>query len=204
MPSLTGPDNQDVHVTVGVDSHANVHVAAALDQLGRLLGTHSAPTTRAGYAALIGWTEQFGTLVRVGIEGTGSYGAGLTRWLRARGHAVVEVERPKRQTRRRSSRSDPIDAEVSRPCGAGWHSHRTAEIRCRPDRDDPQLAGRAPIGTQGQDSGRQSVARAGGHRPRFPAKAICADPACPSSSRRRQHFARASRSPRRPQRPSLL
>jgi len=72
MPTPTGIDNQDVHVTVGVDAHADVHVAAALDQLGRLLGTHSAATTPAGYAALVRWAEQFGTLVRVGVEGTGS------------------------------------------------------------------------------------------------------------------------------------
>ena len=113
MLTPTGIDSQDVHVTVGVDTHADVHVAAALDQLGRLLGTHSAATTPAGYASLVGWAEQFGTLVRVGIEGTGSYGAGLARWLRARGHAVVEVERPKRQTRRRNGKSDPIDAEAA-------------------------------------------------------------------------------------------
>ena len=113
MPTPTGIDSQDVHVTVGVDTHADVHVAAALDQLGRLLGTHSTATTPAGYASLVGWAEQFGTLVRVGIEGTGSYGAGLARWLRARGHAVVEVERPKRQTRRRNGKSDPIDAEAA-------------------------------------------------------------------------------------------
>ncbi|MDQ6670230.1 MAG: transposase, partial [Chloroflexota bacterium] len=72
-----------------------------------------AATTPAGYAALVRWAEQFGTLVRVGIEGTGSYGAGLARWLRARGHVVVEVERPKRQTRRRNGKSDPIDAEAA-------------------------------------------------------------------------------------------
>jgi transposase len=95
MPTPTELHSQVVHVTVGVDTHADVHVAAALDQLGRLLGTHSTATTPAGYAALVGWAEQFGTLVRIGIEGTGSYGAGLARWLRARGHAVVEVERPK-------------------------------------------------------------------------------------------------------------
>ena len=54
MPTLTGIDKQDVHVTVGVDTHTDVHVAAALDQLGRLLGTHSAATTPAGYASLVG------------------------------------------------------------------------------------------------------------------------------------------------------
>ncbi len=113
MLTATALDKQDVQVTLGVDTHADIHVAAALDQLGRLLGTHAAPTTPAGYAALVGWAEQFGTVVQVGIEGTGSYGAGLARWLRARGQVVVEVERPKRQPRRRRGKSDPIDAEAA-------------------------------------------------------------------------------------------
>ena len=109
----TGMDRHPVQVTLGVDTHADVHVAAAVDQLGRLLGTHSTPTTPAGYAALLSWAEQFGTVGQVGIEGTGSYGAGLARWLRRRGQQVVEVERPKRQPRRRRGKSDPIDAEAA-------------------------------------------------------------------------------------------
>ena len=100
-------------VTVGVDTHADVHVAAALDQLGRLLGTHAYPTTAAGYAALLRWAGRFGVVERIGIEGTGSYGAGLARWLCARGLAVVEVERPKREQRRRRGKSDPQDAEAA-------------------------------------------------------------------------------------------
>ena len=102
-----------VQVTVGVDTHADLHVAAALDQLGQLLGTHPFPTTAAGYAALLAWAGQFGAVERLGIEGTGRYGAGLARWLRARGLAVVEVERPKRQGRRRRGTSDPLDAEAT-------------------------------------------------------------------------------------------
>ena len=102
-----------VRVTVGVDTHAELHVAAALDQLGQLLGTHAFPTTAAGYAALLAWAGQFGAVERLGLEGTGSYGAGLARWLRARGLAVVEVGRPKRQGRRRRGKSDPLDAEAA-------------------------------------------------------------------------------------------
>src|SRR6266540_6881519 len=100
-------------VTVGVDTPADVHVAAALDHLGRLLGTHASPTTAAGDAALLRWAGRFGAVERVGIEGTGSDGAGLARWLRARGLAVVEVERPKRAQRRRRGQSDPRDAEAA-------------------------------------------------------------------------------------------
>jgi transposase len=103
----------EAQVTCGIDTHAEVHVAAAVDQLGRLLGTCSVPSTPAGYAALLRWVRQFGTLGPFGIEGTGSYGAGLARWLRGRGYVVVEVERPKRQDRRRRGKSDAIDAEAA-------------------------------------------------------------------------------------------
>src|ERR1700730_7389998 len=68
---------------------------------------------RAGYRALVAWAGRFGTVERFGIEGTGSYGAGLTRWLRGRGIEVLEVERPKRQNRRRRGKSDAIDTEAA-------------------------------------------------------------------------------------------
>src|SRR5262245_24508143 len=103
----------DRPVTVGVDTHAEQHVAAALDPLGRLLGTRAVPSTAAGAAALLAWARRFGAVERVGIEGTGSYGAGLSRWLRARGIEVVEVEPPRRPARRGRGKSDPIDAEAA-------------------------------------------------------------------------------------------
>src|SRR5215217_7457120 len=111
-------DAQDdkVRVTVGVDTHTDQHVGVALDQFGRRLGTRSIPTTPAGFAALLAWAGDLGVIERIGIEGTGSYGAGLTRWLRARGVAVIEVERPRRhdrQARRRRGKSDPLDAEAA-------------------------------------------------------------------------------------------
>ncbi len=97
-------------VTVGVDTHLDQHVAAAKDELGRDLGTASFPTTSVGYARLLAWAGGFGELERVGVEGTGSYGAGLARFLRQAGVAVVEVSRPNRQERRRHGKSDPADA----------------------------------------------------------------------------------------------
>jgi transposase len=100
-------------VTLGVDTHADVHVAAALDERGRRLGIHRVPTTPAGFAELATWAGRFGPLERVGIEGTGSYGAGLARWLGTRGVAVVEVDRPDRRARRRHGKSDPVDAEAA-------------------------------------------------------------------------------------------
>jgi transposase len=98
-------------VTGGVDTHADEHVAAALDHIGGLLGTKSFPTTPAGYGRLLAWLQSFGTVGVVGVEGTGSYGAGLTRHLMAAGVAVVEVDRSNRQDRYRSGKSDPLDAE---------------------------------------------------------------------------------------------
>ena len=97
-------------VTGGVDTHADVHVAAALDTIGGLLGVQEFPAAPAGYARLLDWLGSFGTVVLVGVEGTGSYGAGLARYLDAAGIGVVEVDRADRQDRRRRGKSDPLDA----------------------------------------------------------------------------------------------
>jgi len=97
-------------ITGGVDTHADVHVAAALDGIGGLLGTESFPTTRAGYVSLLTWLQVFGPVELVGTEGTGSYGAGLARHITAAGTRVVEVDRSDRQDRRRAGKSDPLDA----------------------------------------------------------------------------------------------
>jgi transposase len=97
-------------ITGGVDTHADAHVAAALDSTGGLLGVREFPATAAGYAGLLGWLAGFGTVARVGVEGTGSYGAGLARHLAAAGVRVVEVDRCDRQDRRRAGKSDPLDA----------------------------------------------------------------------------------------------
>ena len=88
-------------ITGGVDTHADAHVAAALDPIGGLLGVQEFPATPAGYAGLLGWLSGFGTVCLVGIEGTGSYGAGLARHIAAAGVRVVEVDRADRQDRRR-------------------------------------------------------------------------------------------------------
>jgi transposase len=97
-------------ITGGVDTHLDVHVAAALDARGALIETKSFPATAAGYRALHRWLRGFGEIGRVGVEGTGSYGAGLTRHLHAEGVSVVEVDRPNRQNRRRRGKSDTVDA----------------------------------------------------------------------------------------------
>jgi transposase len=112
-------------VTGGVDTHLDVHVAAALDEIGGLLGVESFEASGAGNDKLLGWLQSFGPVARVGVEGTGSYGAGLARLLRTAGVEVVEVDRPNRQARRRHGKSDPLDAveaaraaQSGRACGA--------------------------------------------------------------------------------------
>jgi hypothetical protein len=105
--------DQSAEVILGVDTHAQVHVACLLDQLGRPLGTLTIPVTTAGFHQLVAWASRHGRLIRAGVEGTGTYGAGLTRHLTQAGVTVVEVDRPNRQRRRRRGKSDPIDAEAA-------------------------------------------------------------------------------------------
>jgi transposase len=105
--------DDEARVTVGVDTHKDTHVTTAKDQLGRRLGQKSFATTPAGYAQLLTWAESLGTVDTFGLEGTGSYGAGLARYLRRHGQVVVEVIRPNRQARRRNGKSDPADADAA-------------------------------------------------------------------------------------------
>jgi transposase len=97
-------------VTGGVDTHGKTHHVAAIDQTGRVLGDQQFPATSAGYRALLAWLRSFGRPIKVGVEGTGTYGAGLARYLSAEGLDLVEVDRPDRRTRRAHGKSDPIDA----------------------------------------------------------------------------------------------
>lgn len=97
-------------VTGGIDTHADTHTVAALDQLGRLLGHATFIASAAGYSELITWLTSHGHIVAVGVEGTGSYGAGLARHLTSAGIKVVEVDRPDRRARRKVGKSDPADA----------------------------------------------------------------------------------------------
>jgi transposase len=107
-------------VTGGVDTHLDLNVAAALDPVGGLLEVAEFPATSGGHRRLLGWLAGFGPVTRVGVEGTGSYGAGLARYLRAAGIEVVEVDRPNRQARRRAGKSDPLDAiEAARAALSG-------------------------------------------------------------------------------------
>ena len=100
-------------VIVGVDTHKYVHVAVAIDSWGIRLGDHAFVADSGGYEALVTWAETHGRIEAFGIEGTGSYGAGLARAVRRAGHHVVEVNRGDRRTRRAAGKSDTIDAEVA-------------------------------------------------------------------------------------------
>ena len=131
--TMIGTERADtkVDVILGVDTHLDFHTAVAVDHLGRRLGELSVPTTAKGYERLLCWAEGFGPLRCAGIEGTSSYGAGLTRHLKAQGIEVLEVERPKRRERssRRNLKSDPFDAESAARAGS-----RPAKRRACPRR----------------------------------------------------------------------
>ena len=110
---MTTMPEAEVFVTLGIDTHKHTHLAVGLDQLGRRLDELEIPSTVAGFAQLYAWACELGTIERVGIEGTGAYGAGLARWLQQRGVTVVEVDRPDRRKRRNAGKSDAIDAEAA-------------------------------------------------------------------------------------------
>lgn len=97
-------------IVAGVDTHKDTHYAAVITVTGEHIGAAQFPTSKAGYDALTSFITCHGTLLRAGVEGTNSYGAGLTRHLHDAGVQVVEVIRPARQVRRMRGKSDPIDA----------------------------------------------------------------------------------------------
>jgi hypothetical protein len=139
-----GPD-----VVIGVDTHKDIHVAVALAPNGGRLGEHCIPTTRKGYDDLIVWSEEFGSNPVYAIEGTSSYGAGLTRELLDAGFPVVEVNRTDRSVRRRLGKD--VDASLPRSgCHRrgggrkgipGGYSHCYTQNRGRPGGDDPDALG---------------------------------------------------------------
>ena len=94
----------------GVDTHQDLHTAAIVDLDGAVLGTESFSTTRAGYRAMLRWFRSHGELLRVGVESTGSYGAGITRHLALAGVPVLEVTGPDPASRRAKGKDDALDA----------------------------------------------------------------------------------------------
>jgi transposase len=107
------PDTRDQDVVLGVDTHKDIHVAAVLSALGVLVGSATFPTTAAGYRQLLAWARGFGPLRLAGVEGTGSYGKALTRYLRGEGIEVTEVNSPDKAARRRRGKTDAVDADAA-------------------------------------------------------------------------------------------
>jgi len=100
-------------VVLGVDTHELEHVAALIDERGRLLGTLAVAANERGFRRLLAWASSRGELRQAGVEGTGSFGVGLTRFLTEHGVEVIEVTRPNRRGRRHLGKSDPVDAEAA-------------------------------------------------------------------------------------------
>jgi transposase len=98
-------------VIIGVDTHKSTHVAVAISALGARLGIMTIPASSKGYRALQAWARSLGPIRAFGVEGTGSYGAALSRFLCEHGDRVFEVNRPSRQLRRQKGMDDPLDAE---------------------------------------------------------------------------------------------
>jgi transposase len=116
MPRSVATDQSDPcaeEVVLGVDTHKNTHVAAAVTVLGRVIDSKAFPTTTAGYRSLLSWARRLGVVRRAGVECTGSYGAGLTRYLIGEDVEVLEVNQPDKATRRRRGKTDTIDAQAA-------------------------------------------------------------------------------------------
>jgi len=151
-------------VTVGVDTHGDVHVAHAGDQLGRRLDTVSVPTTPSGYRGLLAWARGLGELDAWGVEGTGAYGVGLARFLRGHGQVVVAVNRPDRAARRRRGKSDPLDAEAAARAVQAGEATVLPKAGTGQVGDAPRAAGRPCQRHEGTHPGDQRRQGAAGHR----------------------------------------
>lgn len=112
MTTTTAPVQARI-VVAGVDTHADTHNVTVLDIQGRWLANQEFPTTSAGYADLLAFVAGFGVIDRLGIELTGSYGAGLTRYLTGHGVEVVDIDIPHPFTRSRKGKNDRIDSEMA-------------------------------------------------------------------------------------------
>jgi len=120
---------EEQSVTAGVDTHGDTHHAAVVDAVGRHLGDAEFPATAAGCRRLLAWLRRWGAVQRVGVEGTGTYGAELTRMLRGHGYDVVEVDRPDRKLRRSKGKSDPTDAYAAALAALSGRANATPKAR---------------------------------------------------------------------------
>jgi transposase len=116
-------------VVGGVDTHKDLHMAAVVDEHDRVLGSECFATTRHGYRQMLIWMRSFGELLRVGVECTGTYGAGLLRYLQHAEVTVLEVTAPDRSDRRKRGKDDTLDAENA--AHAAFAGVRTVTPRTR-------------------------------------------------------------------------
>ncbi len=126
---MTIMEAQERRIVGGVDTHKDLHVAAIVDEQDRVLGTNSFITTRQRYRQMLAWMRSFRQLQRIGIESTGSYGAGLLRFMQQAGLAVLEVTTPDKQDRRRRGKNDDLDAQNA--AHAAFAGQRTVTPRSR-------------------------------------------------------------------------
>lgn len=126
MDSIEGSKRR---VVGGVDTHKDLHVAAVVDEQDHVLGTASFATTREGYRQMLAWMKAFGDLRRIGIESTGSYGAGLLRFMQKAAIEVMEVTTPDKHDRRRRGKNDDLDAQNA--AHAAFAGRRTVTPRSR-------------------------------------------------------------------------
>lgn len=108
---MAGKHDRGAIVVGGVDTHKDLHFAAVVDDKDRVLGTRPFPTTRHGYKQMVQWMREFGFIGKVGVECTGTYGAGLLRYLAQSGIEVLEVTAPDPTDRRKRGKDDTLDAE---------------------------------------------------------------------------------------------
>ena len=116
-------------VTGGVDTHRDVNVAAVVDYAGRVLATDEFPTTLQGHKRFLTWLRSFGEINKVGIEGTGTYGSGLARFLSEAEVGLVEVDRPNRRMRRHRGKTDYVDAEAAARAALNGEAKSTPKSR---------------------------------------------------------------------------
>ena len=169
MPDETTPP---AAIVGGVDTHKDLHTAAVVTMAGVVLGTEAFSTTRAGYRAMLRWFREHGELLRVGVEQTGSYGAGLTRHLALARRAGARGHRPRAQPA-------PI-------AGQGRPARRHRRRSCRP-RGPPRPGGQGPLRR-----------RRGPARPAHHARHGCEGKACSASTAAQHRHRRARRGARAP------
>src|SRR6516162_9100209 len=124
-----GQTGADRGVVGGVDTHKDLHVAAVVDELDRVLGSRCFATTRHGYKQMLTWMRSFGQLRRVGVEATGTYGAGLLRYMQNAGVEVLEVTTPDTHDRRKRGKNDDLDTQNA--AHAAFAGRRTVTPKSR-------------------------------------------------------------------------